>query len=92
VQQSPCEGEAARIVAVLHDVIEDKDWTPDALRNESASEDVLTALNSVTKRKGESYAEFIDRAAHNPIGREVKIADLRENMDLSRMLSRLRPT
>ncbi|MBW6419554.1 hypothetical protein [Celeribacter sp. PS-C1] len=80
-----CEGEVARIVAVLHDVIEDTDWTPDALREEGASADVLAALDTVTKRKGESYSEFIERVAQNPIGREVKIADLRDNMDLSRI-------
>lgn len=80
-----CESKAARIVAVLHDVIEDTDWTLDALRKEGASANVLAALDTVTKRKGESYSGFIERAAQNPIGREVKIADLRDNMDLSRI-------
>ncbi|MBW6418588.1 hypothetical protein [Celeribacter sp. PS-C1] len=80
-----CEGQAARIVAVLHDVIEDTDWTSDALRKEGASADILAALDAVTKRKGESYSEFIERAAQNPIGRDVKMADLRDNMDLSRI-------
>lgn len=80
-----CEGQATRIVAVLHDVIEDTDWTSDALRKKGASADILAALDAVTKRKGESYSEFIERAAQNPIGRDVKMADLRDNMDLSRI-------
>ncbi|MBW6416877.1 phosphohydrolase [Celeribacter sp. PS-C1] len=80
-----CNSEVARIVAVLHDVVEDTDWTPDALNNEGASEEILYALDAVTKREGESYPDFIERAAANPIGREVKISDVRDNMDLSRI-------
>lgn len=80
-----CEGQAARIVAVLHDVIEDTDWTPDALRAEGASDEIIAALDTVTRRNDESYAEFIERAACNEIGRAVKIADLHDNLDLSRI-------
>ncbi len=76
-----------RIVAVLHDVVEDTHWTPDALRKEGFSEEILSALDSVTKRKGEEddYAAFVARAAENPIGRRVKLADLMDNLDLSRI-------
>ena len=80
-----CEGEATRIVAVLHDVIEDSDWTPEALRAEGASDAILAALDTVTRRDDETYAEFIERAARNEIGRAVKIADLHDNLDLSRI-------
>jgi len=82
-----CKGDAARIAAVLHDVIEDTDWTPEALRAEGASEEILAALDAVTKREGEGYPDFVKRAARNPIGCEVKIADLQDNMDLSRITS-----
>lgn len=75
-----------RIVAMLHDVLEDcPGWTPDRLRAEGYGETVLAALDSVTKRSGEAYADFVRRAAANPIGRVVKLADLRDNMDLSRI-------
>ncbi len=80
-----CEGQAAQIVAVLHDVIEDTDWTPDALRAEGASDKILAALDTVTRREDETYSEFIERAARNEIGRAVKIADLHDNLDLSRI-------
>lgn len=80
-----CEGEATRIAAILHDVIEDSDWTPDALRAEGASDEILAALDTVTRRDDETYAEFIERAACNEIGRAVKIADLQDNLDLSRI-------
>ncbi|MBD9562708.1 HD domain-containing protein [Pseudomonas sp. PDM09] len=74
-----------RIVAVLHDVVEDCGISFDDLRNEGFSETVLMAIASVTKVPDESYEEFIERAAQNPIGRVVKLADLEENSDLSRI-------
>lgn len=75
-----------RVVAVLHDVCEDcPGWTLDRLRAEGFSEHVLAALESVTKRDGEPYDDFARRAADNPIGRAVKLADLQDNCDLSRI-------
>ena len=76
-----------RIVAVLHDVVEDCEISLDDLRKEGFSEVVLSAIESVTKVPGESYEDFVDRAAQNPIGRVVKLADLEENSDLSRIAS-----
>jgi (p)ppGpp synthase/HD superfamily hydrolase len=76
-----------RIVAVLHDVCEDcPAWTLDRLRAEEGFPDhIVTALDSVTKREGEDYESFVRRAAANPIGRQVKLADLRDNSQLSRI-------
>ncbi len=82
-----CEGEIERIVAVLHDVIEDTEVTLDDLRREGFSDEVLTALECVTKRQGESYEQFVERAAANLIARRVKLADLEDNMDIRRLLS-----
>lgn len=76
-----------RIVAVLHDVVEDCEISLDDLRKEGFSEVVLGAIESVTKAPGESYEDFVERAAQNPIGRVVKLADLEENSDLSRIAS-----
>ncbi|MFW9078899.1 HD domain-containing protein [Pseudomonas sp. P2757] len=76
-----------RIVAVLHDVVEDCGISLDDLRKEGFSEEVLEAIASVTKVPGESYEDFVERAAQNPIGRVVKLADLEENSDLSRIAS-----
>lgn len=76
-----------RIVAVLHDVVEDCEISLDDLRKEGFSEEVLSAIESVTKVPGESYEDFVERAAQNPIGRVVKLADLEENSDLSRIAS-----
>lgn len=79
--------EEERIAGVLHDVIEDSAWTVDDLRREGFSREILEALESVTRRKDETYAEFVQRAAENPVGRRVKLADLRDNCDLSRIAS-----
>jgi len=77
--------DAERIVAVLHDVIEDGDVTPAQLAQEGFPPYLLDALDAVTKRAGETYEDFVARAARDPIGRRVKIADLRDNADLSRI-------
>ncbi len=77
--------EAAMIAAVLHDVVEDTPWTLEALQAEGFPEDVLEAIACLTKRGGEDYADFIARAGANPIAREVKLADLEDNMDLKRI-------
>jgi (p)ppGpp synthase/HD superfamily hydrolase len=82
-----CTDTTARIVAVLHDVVEDTDWTFDALRAEGATEEIIAALASVTKRDREAYPDFIARAARNALGKQVKRADIRDNLDLSRIAS-----
>lgn len=78
----------ARIVAALHDVLEDcPEWPLDRLRAEGFGPEVLASLASVTRQPGETYTDFVRRAARDPVGRSVKIADLRDNMDLSRIAS-----
>ena len=79
------ETKTERIVGVLHDVIEDTDVTADNLRKQGYSEEILQALDCVTKRAGESYEEFVLRAKANPIARRVKLADLEDNMDIRRL-------
>jgi (p)ppGpp synthase/HD superfamily hydrolase len=77
-----------QIVAVLHDVVEDcPGWTLDRLRAEGFSEAILSAIDAVTKREGEDYFDFVQRAAANPIAKAVKLADLRDNSDLTRIAS-----
>lgn len=79
------EDETERICAVLHDVIEDTDISIDYIRNEGFSEEILAALDALTKRSKESYDEFIGRILKNKTACHVKLADLRDNMDLSRI-------
>ncbi len=77
--------EAARIAAVLHDVVEDTPLTLDDLRAHGFEELVIGAVEALTKRPGESRLEAAHRAAAHPVARRVKLADVRHNMDLSRL-------
>ena len=80
-----CKDPRAKIVALLHDTIEDTDVTADYLRSEGFPEEIICAVLSVTKHEGESYENFVHRASENAFGREVKIADLEDNMDIRRL-------
>lgn len=75
----------AKIVAVLHDVVEDTEWTFEALAGEGFSAEVLRALDCVTKREGEDYQAFVQRSASDPLARRVKLMDLEDNMNLLRL-------
>jgi (p)ppGpp synthase/HD superfamily hydrolase len=79
--------EKERIVGVLHDTLEDTDLTVEMLREEGASEEIIEALLSVTRRKGETYKQFIERVKQNRIGVEVKLADLNHNLDPTRSMA-----
>ncbi len=74
-----------RIVAVLHDVVEDSDWTLETLEAEGFSHSVIQALEALTKRPGETRISAAHRAAANTVARAVKLADNAENSDLTRI-------
>src|SRR6476659_4093596 len=71
--------ETEKIVAVLHDVVEDTDWTFDQLKKEGFPQEIIEALDGVTKREGESYEDFVNRSARNPSSRRIKLADIEDN-------------
>jgi (p)ppGpp synthase/HD superfamily hydrolase len=78
--------EDEKIVGVLHDVIEDTEWTFDKLAEEGFSQEVISALRCVTKlSENENYDDFIDRVKKNPLAVAVKINDLTDNMDIRRL-------
>lgn len=82
--------EQAMITALLHDVIEDAGWTRDALEAEGFSQEVLDALECLSKRPEEKgsdagYEAFIGRITRNELARRVKLADLEDNMNLLRL-------
>lgn len=79
------EREAARIAAVLHDVVEDTPWTLDGLAAEGFREEVVSAVDALTRREGEIYLDFCRRAAEDPVARLVKLADLEDNLDPARV-------
>lgn len=77
--------EESRIVAALHDVVEDSPWTLEMLRAEGFSEAIVHAVDCLTKREGEDYEQFVKRAAGDPIARVVKLGDLADNKDINRL-------
>ena len=78
--------EEEKIIGVLHDVIEDTDWTFEKLAEEGFSDEVIAALRCVTKiSENENYDDFIDRVKKNPLAVAVKINDLTDNMDIRRL-------
>jgi (p)ppGpp synthase/HD superfamily hydrolase len=80
------ETDDEKIVGVLHDVIEDTNWTFEDLEKEGFSKVVIDALKCVTKTsEDEDYQEFIDRVKINPLAVKVKLNDLKDNMDIRRM-------
>jgi (p)ppGpp synthase/HD superfamily hydrolase len=72
-------GHSAILAGLLHDVVEDSDITLDDLRLHGYPEEVVRAVDSVTKREGEAYMDMVRRAAADPIGRLVKLADNTHN-------------
>ncbi len=77
--------EEERIVGVLHDVVEDSDYTFEKLAHEGFGEIIVDAIRALTKFPGESRLAAAKRAAANPIARNVKLADNSENLDLNRI-------
>lgn len=78
----PCTQEEAA-TAILHDVVEDTDCTFNMLRFCGFPEDVINAVDAMTRRKKETYMEYLERCVKNPIARKVKLADVKHNYSRS---------
>lgn len=76
-----------KIVGVLHDVVEDTDWTLDKLKAEGFTNEIIDGVDAVTRRENESYDDYINRVQTNPLGIRVKLNDLTDNMDIRRWKS-----
>lgn len=76
-----------RMAAVLHDVVEDcsPPWTLEKLAQEGFPAEVLTAVEALTKRPGETRLAAARRAAADPVALRVKLADVADNLDLGRI-------
>lgn len=72
-------------VALLHDVIEDTDWTLEELAKQGFDEMVMDALELMTHADEIPYMEYVEKIKSNPIAQTVKLADLKHNSDLSRL-------
>lgn len=79
-----CLTDEEKIVALLHDVIEDTNVSASDLLASGFPRNIVEAVLSVTRNEGESYEDFVIRSKQNPIGRQVKLHDLEDNMDITR--------
>lgn len=82
------EGDDAVMAGLLHDILEDTDVTSEDLLEAGVPARVVRAVESVSKRPGEDYDELIDRAAADPLGRLVKLADNAWNLASNESLAR----
>ena len=73
------------IVALLHDIVEDTDVNPGELLQKGFTKEIVDAVVAITKKENESYESFIERVGKNKMAREVKIADLEDNMNIRRL-------
>ena len=82
---SQVDTEEEKAVALLHDVIEDSSVTAEELLNAGLPETVVTAIQILSKKKGQDYQTYLENVKSNPLARVVKLADLKHNSDLSRL-------
>ena len=74
-----------KIVGVLHDVVEDSEWTFEQLAAEGFAPKIIEAVRCLTRLEGESYDKFIARVKCNKLATAVKLNDLTDNMDIRRL-------
>ena len=75
-----------KAVAYLHDVIEDTELTLEDLCEYDFSKEVIEAVDIITKKRGEDYQSYLNSVKNNKLARAVKLADLRHNSDLTRLI------
>ena len=78
-------GEASTVVALLHDVVEDTDYTLDDIAAAGFGKEIVEAVALMTHEDDVPYLDYVARLKDNPLAREVKLADLAHNSDLSRL-------
>ena len=80
-----CTHEISKCVAILHDVMEDGGETYDSLENKGVLHEIYSRVSTLTRSEDESYSDYIERISLDAVAREVKMADLTHNMDISRI-------
>jgi (p)ppGpp synthase/HD superfamily hydrolase len=80
-----CNSMVEKVVAILHDTVEDTDVTLEDIRalfvsNRTFADTVVDAVDAITKKKGQSYDDYLNIVKQNPIALSVKLADIRDNM------------
>ncbi len=78
----------ARQVALMHDLVEDTPVSIEELRSRNFSEQVVAAVDLITHKSEDSYADYVVRIKQNDLARQAKLSDLRDNSAVSRVLYR----
>jgi len=81
------KGYNEKIVALLHDIVEDTDVTIPDLKNLKFSKEVVEAVDVISKKKDQEYFSYLKLIKDNSIAKKVKIEDLKHNSDLKRLRS-----
>jgi (p)ppGpp synthase/HD superfamily hydrolase len=76
-----------QVTALLHDVLEDSELTEDDLNQAGIPAHIAAAVAALTRQIDETYEEFIERIAQDPLARRVKILDIQDNLNLKRLKS-----
>ena len=79
------KSEDEMIGGILHDLVEDTDWTFEQLKEEGFPQHIITALELVTRKDREKYSDFIQRISGNPLAVAIKLNDLDDNMNVNRL-------
>ena len=79
------DDEISTIADLLHDVVEDTDWTLEQLEAEGFPPESMEALGLLTHPEGQPYMEYVAGLRHNSVAVKVKLADLRHNSDFTRL-------
>jgi len=72
-------------VALLHDVIEDSEFTAEDLLSEGIPSEIVFAVQAMTKADGENYEAFILRVKDNPLAARIKCLDIEDNINVLRL-------
>jgi len=81
------DSEEEKIVATLHDIVEDTEMTLEKLQEEGFSNTIVEAVEAMTREKDEKYEAYIDRLSQNILAIKVKLADIKHNLDVTRVPS-----
>ena len=84
-----CMSPEAKITALLHDTLEDSELTTKDLTHSGINGKIASTVYVLTRQKHEKYEDYIKRLYPNKIAVEVKIADLEDNMDITRLIGPL---
>jgi len=74
-----------KIIALLHDVLEDSSITEGNLQSMGFSDEIITAVKALTRGKLQSYRSYLDQVCKNPLAKIVKLADIQDNIDPERL-------